>query len=97
MERLNPESIGDVLRETFRQLCMDKRLDELKAADMWQKVVGEDLAARCKRPTVNKGVMTVGVADAALRHELMMSRTSLRRAINNIIGKEIITEIRFSS
>lgn len=97
MERLNPESIGDILREVFRQSCMQSRLDECEASDLWPLIVGDVIAAQCRKPVVTKGVMTVGVADAALRNELAMSRSSLKNAINKALGKQTITEIRFIS
>lgn len=97
MERTEPQSIGDILRMAFQENCMQDRLDECKAADLWAAVVGEDLSKKCRRPTVKHGLMTVGVANAALRNELTMNRTSLRGAINRILGKETITDIRFTS
>lgn len=97
MERIIPQSIGDVLRLAFQENCMQGRLDECKAADHWQALIGADLARKCRRPTVKNGVMTVGVPNAALRNELAMSRSSLRNAINSMIGKVTITEIRFIS
>lgn len=97
MERIDPQSIGDILRLAFQENCMQDRLDECKAADLWQTVVGPELSARCRRPTVRNGLMTVGVPNAALRNELLMNRSSLRNAINKSIGKMTITEIRFTS
>lgn len=97
MERITPQSIGDVLRLAFQENCMQDRLDECKAADHWQALIGPDLTRKCRRPTVKNGVMTVGVPNAALRNELAMNRSSLRRAINSMIGKQTITEIRFTT
>ena len=97
MERTTPQSIGDVLRMAFQENCMQDRLDECRAADHWQVLIGEDLARKCRRPTVKNGVMTVGVPNAALRNELAMNRSSLKNAINSLIGKMTITEIRFTT
>lgn len=97
MERTDPQSIGDILRLAFQENCMQDRLDEYKAADLWQTVVGADLARKCRRPAVKNGIMTIGVPNAALRNELAMNRSTLRGAINGILGKNTITEIRFTS
>lgn len=97
MEKKEPQSIGDVLRAAFQENDMQGRLDECRANTLWSDVVGEFIAASCRRPFTQKGVMTVGVANAALRHELSMNRSGLIRAINALIGKETITEIRFIS
>lgn len=97
MERITPQSVGDVLRMAFQENCMQGRLDECKAADLWPSVVGPDLAGKCRRPAVRNGIMTVGVPNAALRNELAMNRSSLRNAINASIGKQIINDIHFTS
>lgn len=73
MERKESQSIGDVLRIAFQENCMQDRLDEMKAINLWPAVIGMENAAACRRPTVYDGVMTVGVPNASLRHELSMT------------------------
>lgn len=97
MERTEPQSIGDILRKVFKDSCMEARLDECRAAELWEPVVGKEIAALCKSPRVASGVMTVRVANASLRQELAMSRTGIKNAINRMMGKEIIKDIRFVS
>jgi hypothetical protein len=97
MERKESQSIGDILRLAFQENCMQDRLDERRAVEMWGNVVGTALAVQCRRPDVANGVMTVGVANAALRHELTMSRTKLLNEINRQLGKDVISNIRFVS
>ena len=97
MDRIQSQSIGDVLRLAFQDNCMQDRLDERKAVEAWSMVVGAELAAQCMRPTVKDAVMNVGVRNASLRHELSMNRSKLCRAINLRLGRVIIEEIRFSA
>lgn len=95
MKRLDPESVGDVLRQALLDQGLTARLDERRAIDMWPVVVGEELAAFTSRPMVAAGKMTVYVRNASLRQELNMSRSTLRRLINEALGKEVITELWF--
>lgn len=95
MERKDSQSIGDILRLAFQDNCFQDRLDERKAIDLWAAVVGQALASQCARPHVAAGVMTVGVRNAALRHELTMSRSMLAHEINRQLGKNVISDIRF--
>jgi predicted nucleic acid-binding Zn ribbon protein len=39
--------------------------------------------------------MTIYVRSAALRHELNMCRSQLMRLINEAVGREVVTDIRF--
>ena len=97
MERKHPQTIGDVLRDLLNETSLQGRMDELKAADLWPRVAGEAIARECRRPMVKNGLMTVGVPNASLRQELYLNKTRLKEIINSLIGKEIITEIRFIS
>ena len=97
MQRHTPQSVGDVLRDLLQETSLQSRMDELKAADLWENVVGSAIASKTSRPHVKNGVMSIGIPNPALRNELHMNRTHLREIINNYLGKEIITEIRFTS
>lgn len=97
MERIDTQSIGDVLRLAFQDNCMQDRLDERKAVDAWSRVVGPDLAAQCMRPVVRNALMTIGVRNASLRQELTMNRSRLCAAVNSVVGRDIIKEIRFAA
>lgn len=97
MQRYTPQSVGDVLRDLLEETSLQNRMDELKAAEMWKIVTGESISALTGKPSVRNGVMAVGVPNASLRNELMMHRSRLREIINQKIGKEIITEIKFTS
>lgn len=94
---MTPQSMGDVMRALLQENRMDSRLDEFKAIEVWPSVVGNHIAGECGRMFVKAGVLTVSVPNAALRHELTMSRSPLMREINRVIGKPVLTEIRFIS
>ena len=73
---------------------MTSKLDERKAIDAWCNLLGP-MARKCGRPTVKNGIMTVYTYSAPLRQELNMSRTRLIGHINEMLGKTVITDIRF--
>lgn len=97
MKRYSPESVGDVLRNLLEETSLQNRMDELRAADIWPAIVGEGLASLTSRPLVKNGVMSIGVPNASLRNELHMSRSRLVGIINKNLGKDVISEIRFTS
>lgn len=97
MERQDPKSVGEVLRNLLEETSLQSRMEELRAADLWSKIAGRVIADQTSRPFVKDGIMSIGVPNAALRNELSMNRTKLRQIINNNIGKEIILEIKFTS
>ena len=97
MQRHTPQSVGDVLRNLLEETSLQDRMNELRAADLWPQIAGPGIADLTSRPSVKGGVMTIGVPNASLRNELLMNRSRLREIINQTIGTEIITEIRFTS
>lgn len=95
MKRYESESIGDILRQAIEESQNSRRFAEISAVNAWPRIIGSELAAKTLRPTVKNGVMTIKVPAAPLRQELNMHRTSLAKALNDEVGKEIISEIRF--
>ena len=95
MERQEPKSIGDVLRQTLQEQGLTDRLYETRAIALWPSVAGEEIAAQSSRPYVDKGVMTIHVRNASLRQELNMSRSSILRIINEMLGRDTIKELYF--
>lgn len=97
MKRHNPESVGDILRDLLQETSLQGRIDELKAIDLWPRIVGREIADLAGKPGVKNGIMAIGIPNASLRHELHMNRSSIRDLINQTLGKEIIHDIRFTS
>lgn len=97
MERCTPQSVGDVLRNLLEETSLHTRMEELKAASLWPRIAGEELAGLCGKPTVKNGVLTIPVPVASLRQELSMNRSRLKEIFNSNFDKEIINDIRFTS
>lgn len=96
MKRTEPMCVADILRLTLEENRMERKLREYSAIRLWSSLVGENIAEMCDKPCVCKGVMTIKVSNAALRHELSMSRTIIIRNINKMLGDDIISEIRYT-
>lgn len=95
MQKIYAQSVGDVLRQTIQECNMAAKLDERKAIAICLDMLGDEIAAKCGKPSVRSGVMYVPVSAASLRHELTMNRTLMIRLINEQLGKPVISEIRF--
>lgn len=95
MERYEPQSLGDLLRQEIEANQKTFRFDEINAINAWPKVIGASVASRTLRPFIRKGVMTIRVPEAPLRQELNMMRSAIAKAINTEIGKDIVSELRF--
>lgn len=97
MKRLEPELLGDVLRQAIEDDNLTIKLQETRAISLWPAIVGAQMAQRTSRPEVRKGIMYIGVPNASLRNELHMCRSGIIQAINNSLKSEVIKDIRFIS
>jgi len=97
MKRTDFQTIGEVLRQTIEENRLDARLAEVKASELWPSIVGKPIAALTGRPTVKAGVMYVSLASAPLRHDMMMHRSYIISRINDTLGRNVISDIRFIS
>lgn len=84
-----------MLRECLEKSSMQGKLDEVRACDAFPLVVGNHIAAKCSRPYIRNGVMTVSTSNSALRSELNMCRGPILKAINETVGKEILKDLLF--
>ncbi len=96
MKRVNAESLGDVLRRAIEEANLADTLEEYRACALWPEIVGPDIAARTGKPYIIRGVMSVSVKAAPLRHELMMSRSQLIRCLNAPFKRTVVRDIRFT-
>ena len=97
MKRYNPQCLGDVLRKLLEETSLQTRMEELKAAGLWEKIVGKEIAAQSSKPYVKNGLMQIGIPNASLRNELYINRSRLIQIINDTLGKAVIKEIKFTS
>ena len=95
MERYEAKSIGDLLRQAIEENQDAFRYHEISAVNAWPKIVGYAISRQTQKPFIKKGVMTIKVPGAPLRHELNMMRSTLAKAINAEVGRDVVKEIRF--
>lgn len=87
------------LREIIdRVMDSSARKDDMlamRAASLWADVVGPGVNRYTTRRYVSKGVLHVHISSGPLKSELNFRKESLVKAINDILGREVVTSIRF--
>ena len=86
-------TVGEIIDKVLREARADAKVDEHYAINLWPQIVGSAIAARTTGITVKNGVMTVHLNSAALRGELMMTRSTLVQRLNEAVGRETITQL----
>ena len=85
--------LGDLIKEFYELHRGAGNLDEQKAIQCWPKVVGPFIASHTIDLSIKNKVLFVRVDSDALRHELNYSKSLLLKNLNDLVGKEVLTEI----
>lgn len=85
--------LGELIKEFYEQHRGLDYIDEVKAVNSWPKVVGSFIASHTIDLSVKNHVLFVRVDSDALRNELSYSKSLLLKNLNEIVGKELLSEI----
>ena len=86
------KSLGELIKEFYEVHRGSEYLDEQKVLNSWKEVVGPFIASHTIDLSIKNHVLFVRVDSDALRNELNYSRSLLIKNLNDLVGKEIITE-----
>lgn len=86
-------TVGELVREFYELHKGPDYVDELKVINSWKKVVGPFIASHTIDLAIRNHVLYVRVDSDALRSELSYSRSLLLKNLNEMVGKEVISEI----
>ncbi len=93
MKRRNDQTLGEALRHMIESLGMREKLDEQEVLSGWDRVAGAMVARHTRSISLRKGRLTVELDSAPLRHELTYMREDLRKALNERLGRPVVTEV----
>lgn len=88
--------LGDLIKEFYELHKGADYLEEQKIIQSWPQVVGPFIASHTIDLSIKNQVLFVRVDSDALRSELRYSKSLLIRNLNEVVGKEIISEIVLS-
>ena len=86
-------TVGELVREFYELHKGPDYIDELKVINSWKKVVGPFIASHTIDLAIRNHVLYVRVDSDALRSELSYSKSLLLKNLNEMVGKEVISEI----
>ena len=89
------KTIGDILRNYFKDLGIEKPLKRCQAIDIWSEVVGIKLSEVTKPQRVSGGKIFVKVKNDTWRYEIEFHKQEIVHKLNHRLGDEIINDIIF--
>ena len=91
----NEHTLQDLLKKAYHRLDMDDTAQEMEVTHVYGVVVGDYINRLTVKVRYAQGVLTVQLASAALKQELMYRRTSLAEKINETLGRPAVKKIVF--
>jgi len=88
-----PASIADLLDEIFHDKPTGKRLKEGKIWLVWERAVGDQIAARARPSGFRDGKLTVTVDNSPWMQQLTYLKKEIIEKINGNIGEEMVKDI----
>lgn len=90
-------SLGSVLKRSLNSSGLRHNIAERQAVDKWGEVVGPQIAGVTTVETVRDGVLFVPCKNSMWASELSLHTQEILKKLEAIVGRRVITDIRFSA
>lgn len=91
----NIQTIGDALKQLVQSLGIEKQVEQYKIFDVWNEVVGQQVAKVAQPERLQNGVLIVAVNNAPWRSELTFRKREILEKIHERTNSDSITDIKF--
>ena len=80
---------------TLREQGLETPLQQKRLVEAWPKVAGEVIARYTLNTYIYNQTLFVRLSNPALRADLSMRRQELTQKLNDVVGEQVITDVRF--
>lgn len=91
----NDFSVGPLIQQFLRENGLETPLNEYRIVQAWPVVAGKVIEKYTGQVFVKNRVLNVQIRNASLKHNLSMDRGTLARRLNEAVGADVISDIRF--
>ena len=95
MFRRDVQSIKDLILRNLHEQGLETPLQQKRLIDAWPVVAGPLVAKYTLNTYIYNQTLYVRLSNPALRADLSMRRQELTQLLNNHVGEQVITDIRF--
>ena len=95
MTRKSAKSLGEVLQELLKSYGLETKISRYRVIQLWPEIVGENINNVSKPERVVDSTLYVKVKSTTWRTELSFQKHDILKRIEEVVGKGVITDIRF--
>ncbi len=89
------QHIASAIKRLIKKNGLEQGLNQQKAIDVWEEVVGKKINKNTEPTEVEFGVLIVKTKSAVWRQELHLQKEKIIKMINKRLNKKTIKDIRF--
>lgn len=90
------QKIDNVFAQLFKDLGIDRAIEQNKAVVQWSDIVGERIAEVSDAQKIENGVLFIRVSSPVWRNELSFMKENLMETLNKALKKNIVKDIKFT-
>ena len=95
MQYYKTQDIRQSLVSYLREIGLETPLLEHRIVQAWPVVMGESIARYTREAYIKGGILHVVLTSSPLRNNLQMEHKALANRLNEYVGSQVITDIRF--
>ncbi|MBP1541198.1 MAG: DUF721 domain-containing protein [Prevotella sp.] len=95
MFRRDVQQVKDLIMRALREQGLDTPLQQKRLVEAWPEVAGPMVARYTLNTYIYNQTLYVRLSSPALRADLSMRRAELTQKLNDYVGEQVITDVRF--
>lgn len=96
MFKRDVQQVKDLILRTIREQGLEMPLLQKRLVEAWPKVAGPVVQRYTLNIYIYNQTLYVRLSNPALRSDLSMQRQELTKKLNDAVGEQVITDIRFN-
>ena len=96
MFRRDVQQVKNLILQVLREQGLETPLQQKRLVEAWPEVAGPVVARYTLNTYIYNQTLFVRLSNPALRSDLSMMRGELVKKLNDVVGEQVITDIRFS-
>lgn len=96
MFKRDVKAVKELILKTLREQGLETPLLQKRLMEAWPVVAGETISRYTGSVSIRNQTLYVHLTSPALRADLSMQRSEYVKRLNDYVGSQVITDIRFN-
>lgn len=88
-----PATAADLVQQLLQQRGMEGKIEEYRTWQIWDEVVGPQIARRARPIRIREGVLEVRVDQPVWMQQLQLLKPRILARLNQALGKELLRDL----